>query len=427
MVDAEGPFRDISDRPSPTGVRYRNARVYVWRDDRPCCVIDLPIAGGLAARDVARAVDDALRDRAHIAAADASRAVGAARRAGRIESRGSVGSATVVIATRNRPESLIRCIGSILACDGSRPEIVVVDSAPSDDATVRRLRSDVAHHDASIRYVRCNRPGLALAHDVALDHVRTDVVLFTDDDVLVDRRWVGALTSALAETSAACATGLILPAELETPTQCLIETAVGFDKGFHRRLFDLAGHRPADALFPFTAGTMGSGANMAFRTDYLRRAGGFDACLGAGSPGVGGDDLAAFMEVVVRGERLVYEPSAVVFHHHHADPGALRRQARAYGIGMTAAVSSVVAHHPRWSLGLARRVPRAIRFAVRSSSAKNARLPDDYPSSLRRRELLGLATGPWAYVWSRVAHLAATRAGLAHPPTTIARPREGPE
>jgi hypothetical protein len=235
------------------------------------------------------------------------------------------------------------------------------------------------------------------------------------------------MSAALDDTSAVCATGLILPAELETQTQCLIETSTGFDKGFERRLFDLADHRPCDPLFPFTAGTMGSGANMAFRTDYLRRAGGFDACLGAGSRGIGGDDLAAFMEVMVRGERLVYEPSAVVFHHHHRDPDALTRQARAYGVGMTAAVSSVIVRHPRWSLGLASRLPRAVRFATASSSPKNRRLPDGYPPRLRRRELAGLAAGPLVYARSRLSSAArSTRGNGTIPAVTIARPHPAP-
>jgi GT2 family glycosyltransferase len=394
---------DIPAGVASTGERYRSARVYVWRGGRPWRVIDLPLDDGVTAAELAGAIGE-------VPPTGPRTAEG---------SDAATPSTTVVVATRDRPEPLLRCIASIVAGEGPVPEILVVDSAPSDDGAERRLRADAAQFDASIRYVRSARPGLALAHNIALEHVDTDLVLFTDDDVVVDRRWVGAMSRALVDTSAACATGLILPAELETTTQCLIETSVGFDKGFERRLFDLGDHRPQDPLFPFTAGSMGSGANMAFRTEYLRRVGGFDAALGAGSRGLGGDDLAAFMEVVVHGERLVYEPAAVVFHHHHRDPSALVRQARAYGVGMTAAVSSVVVHHPRWALGLARRLPGAFRFATMPTSAKNQRRSADYPDALRRRELVGLAAGPLAYARSRFEFASRSRRHVASLPTTI--------
>ena len=39
----------------------------------------------------------------------------------------------------------------------------------------------------------------------------------------------------------------------------------------------------ADPLFPFTAGRLGSGANMSFDRDILRKLGGFDPAIGTGT------------------------------------------------------------------------------------------------------------------------------------------------
>ena len=58
---------------------------------------------------------------------------------------------------------------------------------------------------------------------------------------------------------------------------------------------------------------------MAFATDVLRDLGGFDPALGTGTAASGGDDLAAFFEVLAAGHALVYEPSAVVFHAHRRE------------------------------------------------------------------------------------------------------------
>ena len=75
---------------------------------------------------------------------------------------------------------------------------------------------------------------------------------------------------------------------------------------------------------------------MAFRTDWLRTNGGFDPATGAGTPARGGDDLDAFLRVVLDGRTLVYEPAAIVRHYHRRDYASLRRQAYGYGVGLGA-------------------------------------------------------------------------------------------
>ena len=50
---------------------------------------------------------------------------------------------------------------------------------------------------------------------------------------------------------------------------------------------------------------------MAFRRDVLLAVGGFDPALGAGTPTGGGEDIAAFTDVMLGGGRLVYEPRSV--------------------------------------------------------------------------------------------------------------------
>ena len=62
--------------------------------------------------------------------------------------------------------------------------------------------------DTRLLYVREYRPGLAHAHNAALPHVATEVVAFTDDDVLAEHRWLEKLVGTFAEDEqVVCVTG----------------------------------------------------------------------------------------------------------------------------------------------------------------------------------------------------------------------------
>lgn len=308
---------------------------------------------------------------------------------------------TVAIATRDRPDTLERCLESLLAARPAPGAIVVVDNAPSDDRT-ERLLAERHGDDPRIRYALEPRPGLGRAHNAALPLITTPYVAFTDDDVVVDRHWVGALRRAFDATGdVACVTGLIAPAELRTVEQWWIEHSTGFGKGFARRVRTLRDRRGEGPLFPYDAGTLGSGANMAFAMDALGEIGGFDPALGTGTVALGGDDLAALHQVVAAGHDLVYEPAAIVFHRHHDDLAALERQARGYGAGLTAYLTSVVAHRPGAAWDIARRAVPGLARVVHPSSPLNDRRSPDFPRALVRRERLGMVSGPWRYARQR--------------------------
>ncbi len=306
---------------------------------------------------------------------------------------------TVVIATRDRTASLLRCLASVSRLNYRAFDVVVVDSAPASDLTARTLagRQDWPF---TLRYLRAARPGLALAHNEALRAVTGEIVAFTDDDVEVDGEWLSAFAEAFTETGAACVTGLILPAELETRAQLLVERAGGFARGFTRRTFtsDMPDPEP---LFPFTAGRFGSGANMAFRTGWLLSHGGFDPATGAGTPAKGGDDLIAFLRTIVDGGTLVYEPAAVLRHWHRRDYEGMRRQAFGYGMGLGAYLTAAVWSRPLLLAAMLRRAGPAAVHMLGSHSEKNSGRGESFPRELVWRELAGVLAGPLGYARSR--------------------------
>jgi len=307
---------------------------------------------------------------------------------------------TVVVATRERANSLSRCLNSLARLDYPDFEVVVVDNAPLTDSTAQLVQQ---RPERNLRYVREDQRGLAAAHNRGLQVAEGTIVAFTDDDVIVDRRWLTEIASAFrADTDVACVTGLIMAAELQTQAQVMLETHGHFGKGFEQRVMDLAANRPADPLFPFTAGKLGSGANMSFDRDKLRTMGGFDPAIGTGTVARGGDDLAAFFTVIASGFRLVYQPTALVWHHHRRDFDSLAAQAYGYGVGLGAYLASSLCRHPA-SIGRAmHHAPGGLAYAFGANSPWNATsLQSDWPRDLSRREWRGLAYGPIAYGLSR--------------------------
>ncbi len=138
--------------------------------------------------------------------------------------------ASVVVATRERPAALHRCLESLLELDYPEYEIVVVDNAPRTSATRELVASD--RFCGRVKHVREPQAGLAAAHNRGVAEVSGAFVAFTDDDVTVDRLWLLELARGfeLAE-HVGCVTGMIIPAELEDTRSAHCRAAVGLQQG----------------------------------------------------------------------------------------------------------------------------------------------------------------------------------------------------
>ncbi|MCU1427028.1 MAG: glycosyl transferase family 2 [Actinomycetia bacterium] len=422
QVDMVMPGGITGDR-GDTGGYYSRAIVLVRDRGRPRGVIEIEIPPeGLDATRLEQRLREAVVNQELPASAPGSPGDNARALFSMSSMFSGLPPVTVVVATRDRPEALRRCVDSILASDYPDFDVLIVDNAPDSIAT-QRVVSDVYGPGQRVRYVREDTPGLACAHNRALLDVHTPIVAFTDDDVVVDQDWLSQLVAGFGiAPDVGCVTGMIFPLEIETPAQELVERSVGFNKGLERRLWRLGGAGVTDPLFPYAAGKFGSGANMAFRTDVLRSMGGFDPALGTGTRARGGDDLAAFFDVVSSGHALVYEPAAVVFHAHRRDEDGLMRQAFGYGAGLTAYLTKTVVNRPRRVYEIASRVPAGVWYAFARGSEKNARLPDAYPHALVVRERVGMLAGPALYMWSRYAtrHIERLPVGAVRQPVPVA-------
>ncbi|MGH9254309.1 MAG: glycosyltransferase family 2 protein [Vicinamibacterales bacterium] len=96
---------------------------------------------------------------------------------------------TVVVCTRNRAHYLPTCLESLARQTCDTPfEVLVVDNASTDD-TARVLREWAAGH-TRFRAVVEPRLGQSAAKNTGVRLARGSLLLFTDDDVVLDSRWV---------------------------------------------------------------------------------------------------------------------------------------------------------------------------------------------------------------------------------------------
>lgn len=211
-------------------------------------------------------------------------------------------SISVVVATLNRSEQIIKCIRRFLnlAPDlDAAWEIIVVDNGSTDD-TAARIAALQEECDLSLSYIYEPTPGVSAARNAGIRAARYDILAFTDDDCRVDPSWLSAIQKCFAgDTDVAMVGGRV---DLFDPKDFEIST---------RRFDDWFEVKTIDDMF-----TRLIGCNVAISADALRRAGLFDTEMGPGTTFKAGEDHELFYRVLKSGGKVVYDPSVRVEHAH---------------------------------------------------------------------------------------------------------------
>lgn len=219
---------------------------------------------------------------------------------------------TVVLCTYNRSESLRKALESVAASalpSSIEWEVLVIDNN-SSDRTSDVVEDSCRRHPGRFRYVFEPSQGKSNALKTAVQEARGDILAFMDDDVTVEPAWLQNLTASLHNGQWAGSGGRTLPAQKFTPPRWLALDGPFSMGGMLYAQFDL-GDKPRELdRAPY-------GTNMAFRKEMFEKYGGFRTDLGPGPS----RDIPRFNEdtefgrrLLAAGERLRYEPSAVVYH-----------------------------------------------------------------------------------------------------------------
>jgi GT2 family glycosyltransferase len=388
-----------------SGAAYTGAHLLVRLQRTPVGYVNLP-AGQLDAPHVAAAVWRELgseintrRSRVGLPPLDGIPLAGIGVEAVLDDELAELPMVTVAVCTRDRPQSVIATLRTLAALDYPSYEILVVDNAPSSDATMLAVREHFGD-EPRVRYLREPRPGTSFARNRAIEEATADILAYADDDVLVDRWWLrGVVRGFQSHPDVAGVTGMIATAEIENDLQLYFHLRQRWGGVCERRIFDLEEHRDDSPIYPYSAGIFGAGANFSVSRKALKDIGGFNVALGGGVPAAGGEDLNLFMRIILSGHRLVYEPTAIVHHRHRATMAGLASQLRGYGSGCTASLFAVALTNARARRELPVKVVLGVAriMRLRDPGKETADSPA-LPKGLLKLEFGGYALGPWLYL-----------------------------
>jgi glycosyltransferase involved in cell wall biosynthesis len=217
---------------------------------------------------------------------------------------------SVVLCTYNRAQSLSDALESVAAQTLPEPlewEVVVVDNN-SRDQTREVVDDFCRRYPRRFRYVFEPNQGLSHARNAGIREARGDVLAFMDDDVTVEPRWLDNLTAPLRDGEWAGSGGMTLPAGPFTPPHWLAPDGPYNMLGVLCAYFNPGGEARELEEAPY-------GTNMAFRKQMFEKYGGFriDLSRCAGNT-MSNEDTEFGRRLMKAGERLRYEPSAVVRH-----------------------------------------------------------------------------------------------------------------
>ena len=217
---------------------------------------------------------------------------------------------SIIIATQNRANQLKDILESILKQETEGIfdyELIFVDNN-SKDKTKETVQSYADRFNGRFHYFFEGEHGKCQALTTGIAQAKGEILIFTDDDVVVDSRWLLNIVRCFQTERCDAVGGRVLPVYPKNTPQWISDNRdilsgpiVDFDYGENISPFD------SKKMLPFL------GANIAFRNEVFQACGLFRPDLGPGT-GIMGDDTEFFRRVLSKGKKAVYCGQAVVWH-----------------------------------------------------------------------------------------------------------------
>ncbi len=243
---------------------------------------------------------------------------------------------SVLVATRDRPEALRRCVESLLRCDYPTFEVIVVDQSTT---------ASTAPDDSRVRIVGSPSTGKSRALNIARGLAIHRVLAFTDDDCTVPATWLKQGVERLhADPAVGLVFGALVPAAHD-PEREFIPSFLPTE----RRVVRGSSHADVRGV---------SGANLFAHREVIESIGGLDERFGPGAPLLACEEYDLYYRALRAGFTVIHDPDTAVLHHGvrlHAD-GSGEALLRGYYFGEGAVLGKHVGSGDRTAIGLAARL-----------------------------------------------------------------------
>lgn len=210
--------------------------------------------------------------------------------------------ASVIIATRDRPDTLPDAVASALANDYPAFDVTVVDQSAGDacEMALAPMRGD-----SRLRYIRSATTGASSGRNAGIRATTGEILLITDDDTRVPVDWIARhVATYQRHQDVAAVAGALVPAFDPSPGMIpsYLPTASRLVRTAH----------PVTVVY---------GGNLSLRRSALERTGLFDELLGPGTRFCLQEDTDIVWRLLRAGYALQVDKESEVPHYGYRPPG----------------------------------------------------------------------------------------------------------
>lgn len=226
-------------------------------------------------------------------------------------------SLSIVIPTYNRRNLLAKVLDGYREQSSPRliQELIIADDGSTDD-TEGLVRDFSSKAPFQVRYLRQSNKGPAAARNLGIHEAKSNLILFTDSDIIPDRRLVEEHIESHNKnprTTSAVLGYVTWSAEVQA-------TAFMRWYGEDGRMFGygkLRGQEKASSHFFYTC-------NLSLKTEFPRTFGQFDEDF----KGAAFEDIELGCRLAKQGLQILYNPAAIGYHHQFFSFSAACRKER---------------------------------------------------------------------------------------------------
>lgn len=221
---------------------------------------------------------------------------------------------TTIICTYNRAKYISNLLESIAAndLDKSEYEILLVDNNCTDNTREICDAFAQAHQDVQFRYTKELEQGLSAARNRGIKEAKGDIIVYIDDDALVDTDYLRAYTEWFDSHPKTMACG--------GPIEPIYETAEPSWMTPYTKALLTAWMNYGDKVREYPKGRFPGGGNAAYRKEVFEKVGLFNTALGRkGNSLMASEEKDIFDKMHAMNMQILYLPTPVL---HHIIPQA---------------------------------------------------------------------------------------------------------